>query len=455
MYAYASMTIDEPTSWQEVRMKRLLILGAGTAGTMVANKLRRRLDKAEWAVTIVDQDNVHHYQPGYLLMPFGVYKPSQIVKPRTRFIPKDVELKIGTIDRVVPAENKVVLADGAEVPYDQLVIATGTTPRPEQTPGMVGSEWRKSVHEFYTYEGSQALGEALKTWQGGRLVVHITEMPVKCPVAAIEFTFLAESFFRKHGIRDKVEITYVTPLDGAFTKPACSRELGGMLDTRGIRLETDFAVERVDEEAKTLVSYDERVVPFDLLVTVPVNMGADYVARSGLGDDLNYVPVDKHTFLAKAWPNIFALGDAGDIPTSKAGSTAHFSVDVFADNFVHHVRGEPMPKSFDGHANCFIESGDDKALLLDFNYDVEPLPGTFPLPYAGPFSLLREKRLNHLGKLMFKWVYWHLLLPGRPLPIPTTMSMSGKTSTGSGLPKRAHASGPGQHNDHTAKEARQ
>ncbi len=428
-------------------MKRLLILGAGTAGTMVANKLRRRLDRSEWAITIVDQDNVHHYQPGYLLMPFGVYKPDQIVKPRTQFIPKGVDLQIGAIDRVVPAENKVLLAGGAELPYDQLVIATGTTPRPQQTPGVVGREWRKSVHEFYTYEGSQALGEALKTWQGGRLVVHITEMPVKCPVAAIEFTFLAESFFRKRGLRDKVQITYVTPLDGAFTKPTCSRELGGMLDARGIHLETDFAVERVDDEARTLISYDERVIPFDLLVTVPVNMGADYVGRSGLGDDLNYVPVDKHTFLARAWPNIFAVGDAGDIPTSKAGSTAHFSVDVFADNFVHYVRGEPMPKSFDGHANCFIESGDGKALLLDFNYDVEPLPGTFPLPYAGPFSLLREKRLNHFGKLMFKWVYWHLLLPGRPLPLPAAMSMSGKTRPGSALAKRAHAAGPGPQNE--------
>ena len=428
-------------------MKRLLILGAGTAGTMVANKLRSRLDRSEWAITIVDQDNVHHYQPGYLLMPFGVYKPSQVVKPRDRFIPRGVELKIGTIDRVVPGENKVLLADGAELPYDELVIATGTTPRPDQTPGLLGSEWRKSVHEFYTYEGSQALAEKLASWQGGRLVVHITEMPIKCPVAPIEFTFLADSFFKKKGMRDKVELVYVTPLDGAFTKATCSRELGGMLDKRKIRLETDFAIERVDEEAKTIVSYDEREIPFDLLVTVPLNMGADYVARSGLGDQLNYVPVDKHTFLSKAWPNIFALGDAGDIPTSKAGSTAHFAVDVFADNFVHYVRGEAMPESFDGHANCFIESGNGKALLLDFNYDVEPLPGTFPLPHVGPFGLLRERRINHLGKLMFKWVYWNLLLRGRPLPIRTQMSMAGKTRTDRPHRLRAHASGPGHNND--------
>ena len=411
-------------------MKQLVILGAGTAGTMVANKLRRRLDEKEWAITIIDQDNAHHYQPGYLFMPFGTYKPAQIVKPRKQFIPKGVEFKIGEIDRVIPAQNHVLLANGTQLPYDQLVIATGTTPRPDQTPGLIGAEWRKSVHEFYTFEGSKSLANALETWQGGRLLIHITEMPIKCPVAPLEFAFLADAYFKKKGMRDKVELVYVTPLDGAFTRPLAARALGGMLEERGIALEPDFSIERVDEEAKTIVSYDEREIPFDMLVTVPLNMGADFVGRSGLGDDLNYVPVDKHTLLAKAWPNIFALGDASDIPASKAGSTAHFAVDVFADNFVRHVRGEPMGESFDGHANCFIESGAGKALLLDFNYETEPLPGSFPIPGLGPFGLLRERRLNHWGKLMFRWVYWNLLLKGRPLPIRTPMSMTGKVQKG-------------------------
>lgn len=422
-------------------MKRLLVLGAGTAGTMVVNKLRPRLDKAEWAITVVDQDNLHHYQPGYLLMPFGVYKPSAIVKPRDRFIPDGVELKIGAIDRVEPSEHTVLFEDGSRLDYDYLVIATGTSPRPDQTPGLLEDEWRKSIHEFYTYEGSQALTRALDTWPGGTLVVHITEMPIKCPVAPLEFAFLADSFFRKKKMRDRVEIVYVTPLDGAFTKPVASKTLGGMLQSRGIRLEPDFSIERVDSANKALVSYDEREIPFDLLVTVPLNMGADYIARSGLGDDLNYVPVNKHTFLSKAWPNIFAVGDAGDIPTSKAGSTAHFAVDVFADNFVRYARGLPMERQFDGHANCFIESGGGKALLLDFNYDTEPLPGTFPLPRIGPLSLLRERRLNHWGKLMFKSIYWHFLLPGRPIPVKNAMSMTGKQPATAAGTKQTHVSG--------------
>jgi len=407
-------------------MKRLLVLGGGTAGTMVVNKMRHRLDRAQWQITVVDQNDTHTYQPGFLFIPFGTYRPEQVVKPRRRFIPEGVELVSGTIDRVDTTANTVVLADGRELGYDYLVIATGTSPRPDQTPGMLGPLWWTSIFDFYTLDGATALARALQTFTGGRLVVHVVDMPIKCPVAPLEFTFLAEAYFRHHGMRDRVEIVYATPLPGAFTKPIASAHLGSMLDDRNITVEPDFLVEHIDDDAKALVSYDEREIPFDLLVTVPLNMGADYIARSGLGDELNYVPVDKHTFLAKGHDNIFAIGDANNIPTSKAGSVAHFSVEVFADNFCQHIAGTPMTESFDGHANCFIESGDGKGLLIDFNYDTEPLTGSYPLPGVGPFELLAENRRNHWGKLAFRPMYWHLLLPGRPIPLPAHMSMAGK-----------------------------
>jgi sulfide:quinone oxidoreductase len=291
---------------------------------------------------------------------------------------------------------------------------------------MAEGEWRESVFDFYTLDGATALRDKLAGWDGGRLVVHVTEMPIKCPVAPLEFAFLADAYFEEQGMRHRVDLTYVTPLEGAFTKPTASHHLGGMLADRHIAVESDFMVERVDPETKTLVSMDEREVPFDLLVTVPLNMGADFVARSGLGDELNYVPVDRETLLSKAYDDIFAIGDASDIPASKAGSVAHFSVELFADNFVEHVHGRPMTQLFDGHANCFIESGHGKGLLIDFNYDTEPLPGKYPVPGIGPFTLLEESRANHLGKLGFRWAYWHLLLKGRPLPVPTLMSMAGK-----------------------------
>jgi sulfide:quinone oxidoreductase len=419
---------------RRVFMKRLLVLGAGTAGTMVANKLRRTLASDEWTITVVDQDHAHHYQPGYIFVPFGTSTPGENVKPRKKYLSDGVEMVLGEIDLVLPDQNTVRLADARELSYDYLVIATGTSPRPDQTPGMDGEEWRKSVFDFYTLEGATALGEKLRSWDGGRLVVHITEMPIKCPVAPLEFTFLADAFFADKNIRDRVEITYVTPLDGAFTKPVASRLLGDLLESRHIAVEPDFYIERVDNETKTIVSYDEREIPFDLLVTVPLNMGADFVARSGMGNELNYVPVDNHTFLSPKWDNVFALGDAADLPTSKAGSVAHFAVEVFTDNFLQHIRGERMTSEFDGHANCFVESGGGKALLIDFNYDVQPLPGKYPVPRFGPLRLLEETRMNHWGKLMFRWVYWNMLLPGRRLPVPTAMSMAGKRDVGTPLP---------------------
>ena len=406
--------------------KTLVVLGAGTAGTMVANKLRNRLSQSDWKITVVDKTDIHDYQPGYLFIPFGMNTPEQVRKSKHTFIHDGIELVLADVDRVDAEARSVSLTDGRTLPYDYLVIASGTTPRPDQTPGMLGDEWHKSVGEFYTYDGSVALRDAMSAFTGGRLVIHITELPFKCPVAPLEFTFLADDYLKSRGLRERTELVFVTPLDGAFTKPVASRELGHLLKERGVTVETDFMVESIDQERKVLISYDEREVHYDQLVTIPLNMGADFVARSGLGDDLNYVPVDKHTLQSTQHPEIFALGDASNIPTSKAGSVAHFSVEVFVDNFLELVAGKPMTHSFDGHANCFVESGQGKALLLDFNYDTEPLTGTFPIAKIGPMTLLKESRANHLGKLAFRHIYWNMLLPGRPLGLPAQMSMTGK-----------------------------
>jgi sulfide:quinone oxidoreductase len=399
---------------------------------MIVNRLRRRLPRDTWDITVVDRDDVHPYQPGYLFLPFGRYTAEQVLRSRRAFLPEGVHLVLDDVERVDAEACTVELGDGDRLPYDYLVIASGTSPRPDQTPGMLGPEWRRSIFDFYTFDGALALATALERFDRGRLVVHVTDVPVKCPVAPLEFVFLAEAWLREKGLRDRVELVYVTPLSGAFTQPVASEHLGALLDERKIAVETDFLVERV--EGKTLVSYDGREVPFDLLVTVPLNMGADFVARSGLGDELYYVPVDRHTLQSRAHPNIFAVGDAADLPTSKAGSTAHFSVEVLVGNLLQLVAGEPMTGSFDGHASCFVESGDGKGLLIDFNYDTEPLPGTYPLPLLGPLRLLKETRANHLGKLAFRWIYWNVLLPGRPLPLPSHMSMAGKNPPDSPTP---------------------
>jgi sulfide:quinone oxidoreductase len=407
-------------------MKHLLILGAGTAGTMVANKMRRLLDNDEWRITIVDQNEVHYYQPGFLFIPFGMYSKNDVIKPKRDFIPAGVELIMSAIELVEPENNQVKLANGRLLNYDFLVIGTGAQIHPEQTPGLQEHEWRNSIHEFYTVDGALALAKHLRTWQGGRMVVNVVENPIKCPVAPLEFVMLADSFFHEQGLREKVDITYVTPLPGAFTKPIASRHLGDILQKKNIKVVPDFMIEHVDPDAKKIVSYDEQVIEYDLLVSIPLNMGADVIGQSGLGDELNFIPVDKHTFLSPKYANIFVLGDAAALPTSKAGSVAHFSVECFSENFVRYIDGLEMLPTFDGHANCFIESGFGKGLLIDFNYEVEPLPGHYPLPGVGPFSLLQESEMNHWGKLMFRWMYWNLLLKGQPLPLPARMYMAGK-----------------------------
>jgi sulfide:quinone oxidoreductase len=407
-------------------MKKLLILGAGTAGTMAANRLSRLLDRDAWKITIVDQHPVHYYQPGYLLIPFGVYGKQDVVKPKKDFIPRGVELIMAPIEMIDPEHNRVTLGDGRALDYDFLIVATGADIHPDQTPGLAEHEWGKSIHTFYSYEGALALAEKLRDWKGGRLVLNVVENPIKCPVAPLEFLMLADWFFHEQGIRDRVELIYATPLPGAFTKPKASQMLGHLLEEKGIQVVPEFMIERVDPDAKKLVAYDETEVAYDLLISVPLNTGAEVVGKSGLGDELNFVPVNKHTFLSNKHSNIFVLGDAAAVPASKAGSVAHFAVETFGENFVRYTQGQELKPVFDGHANCFIESGFGKGLLIDFNYDTEPLPGRYPLPGVGPFTLLEESEANHWGKLMFRWMYWNILLKGQELPLPARMSMAGK-----------------------------
>lgn len=408
-------------------MKNLVILGAGTAGTMMANHLNHHLKQPDWQITIIDEHEGHHYQPGYLFLPFDIYSPEDIVKTIEEFIPKNVKLIKQKINRILPTENKIQLKDGEELAYDVLIIATGAKIAPEETEGMKGSEWQKSVFDFYTFEGALALRNKLRDWQGGKLVVHITEMPIKCPVAPLEFAFLADSFFKHKNMREKVEITYVTPLSGAFTKPKATEALEHLLNEKNIKIESDFAIERVDNEKKEIVDYGGRTVPFDVLVTVPTNKGDELMERSGMGDDLNYVPTHKSTLQSNEYRNVFVLGDASNIPASKAGSVAHFEAEILTENILLFIKDEPLKEEFDGHANCFVETGNGKALLIDFNYTHEPVEGSFPFPGIGPLRLLKESRMNHMGKLAFRWIYWNVLLKGTHIPfVSATMSDSGK-----------------------------
>jgi len=408
-------------------MKNLLILGAGTSGTMMSNHLRKKLPENEWNITIVDKDETHYYQPGFLFVPFDIYKPKQVKKSIDKFIPKGVNLVREKVDRIAKETDQVFLQNGAVIPYDVLIIATGTDIAPQEIEGMLGEQWQKDIFDFYTYEGSKNLRDKLREWEGGKLVVHICEMPIKCPVAPLEFAFLADSFFIEKKMRDKVDITFVTPMDGAFTKPVATKELNHLLQQKNINIVANFNIEKVDTDNNKIIDYGGKEVEYDLLVTVPTNMGDEMIERSGLGDDLNFVPTDKNTLQSKIKDNIFVIGDATNIPASKAGSVAHFEAEILTDNILRFIDGKELNASFDGHSNCFIETGHGKALLIDFNYNHEPVTGSFPLPGVGPLRLLKENHMNHLGKLAFRWIYWNMLIKGKHIPfVSSAMDVKGK-----------------------------
>lgn len=410
----------------EAANKHIVILGGGTGGTLMANRLAKHASRNGLQITVVDKDNDHIYQPALLFVPFGDANPHDLIKGRKEQLKPSVQYLQKDIDHVRVDANTVVLEDASELKYDVLVVATGAILMPEETDGLLGEGWGRTVFTFYDLEGAVGLHRALSEFEGGNLVINVVDMPIKCPVAPLEFAFLADAYFTKLKKRDSVEITYVTPLDAAFTKPVAARHLADMLVERRINLVTNFNTGEVDETERKLVSYDGRTIGYDLLVTIPLHGGAAYVGRSPkLGDELNFIPTDSKLLQSKVAPNIFVIGDASGIPISKAGSVAHFEGEVLVANILSYLNNEELSESFDGHVNCFIETGHQKALLIDFNYETEPLEGHFPGPFGLP--LLKESRLNHLGKLAFQYMYLEVLLRGLDIPtVRSKMSLAGK-----------------------------
>jgi sulfide:quinone oxidoreductase len=409
-------------------MKKIVILGAGAGGTMVAAKLRKALREDQWSITMVDADEMHHYQPGYLFIPFGMYTREMVLRPKRDFIPPGVELVIDEVTEIDPKKKQVGTKKGRKLPYDFLVVGLGCRIAPDEVEGMMEG-WGKNVHTFYNLDGAVALSKAMKFFDKGKLVLNIAEIPFKCPVAPLEFVFLADWFFQERGIRDKVEIELVTPLPHAFTKPKAAAILGDFCERKNITVTPNFNVGEVHAEKGYIeeMGAEGRKVDFDLLVAIPPNLGPKVIEDCDLdGGNAGYMPTDKGTLKARELENVYVIGDNADLPTSKAGSVAHFASEILCENLLREIEGLEPKAIFDGHSNCFIESGFEKGILIDFNYDVEPLPGRFPLPGVGPFALLQETRMNHWGKLMFKWIYWNILLKGEELPLEPQMSMYGK-----------------------------
>jgi sulfide:quinone oxidoreductase len=300
-------------------VKKLVILGHGTGGTIIATKMREKLPEREWDITVIDRDWQHHYQPGWIFIPFGIYTKEDCVKPRSKFVPPGVNLVLDEIVGIDP-EKRLVKTKQATFAYDWLVVATGCGINPEEVEGMLGEGWGKEIHNFYTLDGALALHEKMKYFQKGRVVVNIAELPFKCPVAPLEFCFMADWFFDVHGVRNNVEIELVTPLPGAFTKPQASAMLGSLAEEKNVK------------------------------VSIPPNFGAQCIIDSDMGDPMGYVETDHNTLKAKNFDRVYVIGDAANVPTSKAGAVAHYEADIVADNLMREIDGQPPWPNYDGHA---------------------------------------------------------------------------------------------------------
>jgi len=359
-------------------------------------------------------------------VPFGIYQPEDLLRKRSDLLPRQVEFLIREVEEIKPESRTIKLTDGGNLRYDLLLIATGAETCPEETSGMMDG-WRHDIFDYYSIDGATALAQKLYEFKEGSLVVHINEMPIKCNVSPLEFTFLADWYFRKRKIRDGIKLSFLTPISGAFTRPVATKYLGNLLSEKRVEVESFFMTEKIDPAARKIICYDGREVSYDLLVTVPTNMGSKLIKRSGLGDEMNYVPVDKSGFRSERYGDILVMGDAGSTNWTKAGSVVHFQSEVLDKIILAEIDGKKTDVVFDGHANCFIETGFDRAVVIDYNEQIEPLPGRYPIPVLGPMALLKETRINHWSKLAFEWVYWHWLLRGRPVPfVPALMSMRGK-----------------------------
>jgi sulfide:quinone oxidoreductase len=405
-------------------MRNILILGAGAGGTIVANMLRKELQQSEWKITIIDREERHHYQAGYLFIPFGIYGEQDVLKPKKEFIPPDVEFVLDTVVKIEPSQRKVQTMLG-QYDYDWLVISTGCTIEPSEVEGMLDG-WQKDIFDFYTLEGALALRQRLKYFNQGKVVLNIAEFPYKCPIAPLEFVFMSDWFFIANGVRDRVEIEFVTPLDNVFTKPVAAKALAQVAAQKNIKVTPYFDLASVNANEKTIESHQGDKIGYDLLVAIPPNMGDKALIDSDISDPVGFVATDNHTLKAENQERIYVLGDTTNVPTSKAGSVAHYQAYTLVENLVREIDGHEPKPSFDGHATCFLASGFEKAILLDFNYKVEPLPGKFPFPGMGPFTLLQESMSNHWGKMMFRWVYWNLMMKGLDLPLEPQMNLAGK-----------------------------
>ncbi|MGZ5384252.1 MAG: NAD(P)/FAD-dependent oxidoreductase [Acidimicrobiia bacterium] len=375
---------------------RIVVVGGGIGGLLTANLLAKRLDQSQAAITLVDATGMHVFQPGWLYVALDKANARWLARDTRSLLRREVRLVIDQASHIDTTHRRVDLARGDRLGFDYLVVATGAALARDEIPGL-----RLGAHDFYSSAGAERLREALRGFKGGNLVVSVPSMPFKCPPAPVEFTLLVDELLRKRGVRDRTRIIYVSPLDHVFPIASVAGLIDDLYLKRGIDARLGFELERI--EKNLLISTTGEQQPFDLAVSIPPNRGAPIARASGLGNEKGWIPADPRTLAVRGTDDIYVVGDASDLPTSKNGSTAHFEAPRVTEQIVAAVEGRipnPVRSRYRGLVICPLEVGGGKATVLAFDYDRPPRP-------------LRPNRFWHAATWIFNRTYWFTVKNGR------------------------------------------
>lgn len=376
--------------------KTILVLGAGIGGTVVANRLRRALP-AGHRIVLVEREENQLFQPSLLWLMIGQRTPAAIQRPVARLARRGIEVVRGRVERI-DAARRAVWIDGRETVADHLVIALGVEYAPETIPGLA-----TAGHDFYTLAGAQALHASLSALRAGRLALLVSAQPFKCPAAPYEAAMLLEAGLRRRGVRDRVSIDVYTlePAPMATAGPEVSAQLRQMIEAKGIGYYPEHVVEGI--ESGTIRFKNGVTAAFDVLAYVPPHRAPTVVRESGLTGESGWIPVDRQTLDTK-FPGVYAIGDVTGIPLAvgkplpKAGVFAHAQAEVVAHNIARAITGRGAPRAFDGHGECFVETGDGRAGFGSGDFYAEPRPQV---------RLRSPSRWLHLGKVLYEQYWLH------------------------------------------------
>ncbi len=376
--------------------KTILILGGGIGGLVTSTLLRKKLPQ-EHKVVLVERESNYVFQPSLLWLMTGTRNTEEISRPLSKLDKIGIERIQGNVERIDP-EHKTIQVDGQQLSADYLIIALGAELAPETIPGL-----NEVGYNIYTLTGAKSLRDARLTLREGRIAVLVSSIPFKCPAAPYEAAMLLEYDYRKRKIRDAVKFDLYSAEPGPMgvAGPEVSKQVRQMVEAKNIEYHPEHAITKVEVSNKQLHFSNGTQEEFDLLAYVPPHRAPQVVIDAGLAGESGWVPVNRDSLETK-FPGIYAIGDVTGIPLSmgkplpKAGVFAHGEGEIVANNLIEKIAGKGTPKMFDGHGECFIETGDGKAGFGQGNFFAEPTPQV---------RLNKPSRVLHLGKVAYE-KYW-------------------------------------------------